>query len=198
MTAWDECQRSGMLQNILHWKNWNNLLDIGCGNGCLLDNIEKRYYRKKLYGLDKNHSKAIEAHRNNRKVYCGDACNMKIFKDNFFDIVTSTGVIEHVKSDKAMVEEAFRVLKPGGALFLATVFKERWAWHFYRAPCGWALDPTHVREYVYDGELLNIMHEAGFVVLSSSRLWTWRHIGPVWFPTFGYYCWEIVAVKGEK
>jgi len=52
-----------------------------------------------------------------------------------------------------------------------------------------------VREYTSNGQLLSLVVAAGFKVVHSSRLWTWRHVGPVWFPTLGYYCWEIVAKK---
>ncbi len=42
------------------------------------------------------------------------------FKDNTFDAVLMIEVIEHVEDDRAVVDEIFRVLKPGGVLIATT------------------------------------------------------------------------------
>jgi len=42
-----------------------------------------------------------------------DACNLS-YKDNFFDIVVALGVLEHVKEDNKLINEAYRTLKTGG------------------------------------------------------------------------------------
>ncbi len=39
------------------------------------------------------------------------------FKDNMFDLVISNAVFEHVKDAKAVLQEVFRVLKPGGGIY---------------------------------------------------------------------------------
>ena len=41
------------------------------------------------------------------------------FPDRTFDLVTMNQVIEHVSDQKACLQEAVRVLKPGGALYIA-------------------------------------------------------------------------------
>lgn len=198
MTAWEETKRSGRLQTLLAIHNWNKLLDIGCGDGDMLSTIKDFYPKSALIGVDKNICKPNALKKEGISYITGDACSLTDFDDNRFDFVVSTGVLEHVTSDTELIEEAFRVLRPGGVFFLATVFKKPWAWHFYKAPCGWALDPTHLREYTTDRDVLFKLRKAGFLVLESSKLWTWRHIGPLWFPTLGYYCWELVAFKNEK
>jgi len=42
------------------------------------------------------------------------------FQDNSFDVVMSFQVLEHVADPAAVVREAFRILKPGGWLYLTT------------------------------------------------------------------------------
>lgn len=57
--------------------------------------------------------------------------------DASFDIVTAIEVIEHVQDDYKFVQEAFRVLKPGGMFYLTT-------------PNGIAqakTNPDHIRHY---------------------------------------------------
>ena len=59
------------------------------------------------------------------------------FKDESFDCVVSFQVIEHIKRDKVLVDEIFRVLKPGGLLILSTPNKSM----------SLTRNPFHVREY---------------------------------------------------
>ncbi len=42
------------------------------------------------------------------------------FEDGYFDVVLSHSVIEHVESPESYLSECFRVLRPGGILFLST------------------------------------------------------------------------------
>lgn len=42
------------------------------------------------------------------------------FKDNYFDVVTSLDVIEHVPEDQQYLKELYRVLAPGGYIILFT------------------------------------------------------------------------------
>jgi ubiquinone/menaquinone biosynthesis C-methylase UbiE len=198
MTTWEESLRTGRLQEILETFEWNSLLDIGCGKGDLLAQIDRRYSGRHLVGVDLNASRVEQARAKGVEGFQLNAENLDKFSDSVFDVVVSTNVIEHVENQDAMLGEIFRVLRPGGMLFLTTVFKKMWSWHFYRAPCGWALDPTHLREYSRDEDLLDSVSSAGFDILDQGKKLTMRR--PIrrinfWVPTFGYYSWEIVAKK---
>lgn len=59
------------------------------------------------------------------------------FADEEFDCVVSFQVIEHIKHDRAFVEEVRRVLKPGGRFIVSTPNR----------PMSLTRNPWHIREY---------------------------------------------------
>jgi len=44
------------------------------------------------------------------------------FRDNSVDIIINEAVLEHSKNPQALVKEMYRVLKPGGLIYITTVF----------------------------------------------------------------------------
>jgi SAM-dependent methyltransferase len=76
------------------------------------------------------------------------------FPDEHFDLVMSTDLWEHVDDDKTVAAEAFRVLRPGGALLLA-VPSGMDLWSGHDVALG------HVRRYERQ-ELVDLVTGAGF------------------------------------
>ena len=62
------------------------------------------------------------------------------FKSNFFDVIISLAVIEHIENIDNFIGEAFRVLRPGGIFYLSTPNFRFCYKSFYN-------DPTHVRPF---------------------------------------------------
>lgn len=60
--------------------------------------------------------------------------------DNSFDFVVSFQVIEHIKNDKALIAEVYRVLKPGGKFIISTPNKKT----------SLTRNPWHIREYTVE------------------------------------------------
>ena len=48
------------------------------------------------------------------------------FNNNFFDIACSMGVLHHIENPQPMIEEMFRVLKPGGKIILMLYYRFSW------------------------------------------------------------------------
>jgi SAM-dependent methyltransferase len=61
---------------------------------------------------------------------CGDATSLD-FDDGAFDAVTMFDVLEHIPDHQQAVDEALRVLKPGGYLLVSTP-NEHWRFPYYR------------------------------------------------------------------
>jgi len=96
------------------------VLDIGCGYGDLLLALKEKKPSIEMYGMDIckkaiDHCKKVEIN-----AYISNAEQLTEIKDNYFDWVLMSAMIEHVINQKKALDEACRVLKPGGKLFLST------------------------------------------------------------------------------
>ena len=99
-----------------------------------------------------------------------------------------------------------------------TIFKKWYGWYFYRCNGKWTLDPTHVREYTKESQLIEKLVSAGLKISMESKVQDGRpvmdsilrRIGAprdiynnkflkalrsVRVPIPGYYIWEIVCYR---
>ena len=100
------------------------ILDVGCGLGMYVRAFHR--FSDEVYGVDIDLEKIAEARRELPNVYVASAETLP-FPDGFFDVVLSHEVLEHLGDDRKGVEEASRVLKPGGRL---VVFVPNRLWLF--------------------------------------------------------------------
>lgn len=125
------------------------VLDVGCGDGMLLRamSAEVEGENVRLRGVDLSPVRVERARgKGSFAVAVDSAETLESVDDASIDLLVSSQVIEHV-DDAKMAATIARVLRPGGRAYVTTVFKRPWARYFYRSPGGWALDPTHLREY---------------------------------------------------
>lgn len=97
----------------------DSLLDVGCGDGSLLFRYFKQPPRE-FYGVEGAPQAKIEAEKRGIKVVSYDLNGRWPFEDGKFDVVFSSQVIEHLHNTRLFVEEAYRVLKPGGTAIIAS------------------------------------------------------------------------------
>lgn len=116
--------------NKLNIKSDDIILDIGCGEG---RHIVKACQQKNTLcvGADfefKNllaTKKKIQFHKTHNDFFCKtlllvcmDITNLP-FKDNSFDIIICSEVLEHIKNDTKAIEELIRILKPDKTIALS-------------------------------------------------------------------------------
>jgi len=100
------------------------VLDAGCGSG-KFSVVLARFGAEKVIDIDIGKRGLEFARKQAAKVPCGKNIDFRYgssfdipFDDGSLDVVWSNGVIHHTLGYEKCVEEFFRVLKPGGTLFL--------------------------------------------------------------------------------
>ena len=94
----------------------DSLLDIGCGNGALLEPLARTFPHAKLAGMDPVANMLALARRKlpSRASLCGGWAEQLPYKDASFDVVVSCNMFHYVREPRTALEEMMRVLRPGG------------------------------------------------------------------------------------
>src|SRR5262245_11188271 len=112
-----------ILDTHYHGANGLQILDAGCGTGFTLKWLEQYSSPMKAVGIDLS-SEAFPFCRKRGRDLLSQCSVMKLpFGNNSFDLIFCKAVIQHLPrngSDTAALKEFYRVLKPGGCLFLIT------------------------------------------------------------------------------
>jgi ubiquinone/menaquinone biosynthesis C-methylase UbiE len=101
-----------------------NILDVGCGTGALLRELNQY---GKVQGLDFS-PRAVSfcKERGLLNVEQGSATDIR-YENNTFDLVLALDILEHIDDDKKAMAEIHRVLKPGGvAIIFVPTFMFLW------------------------------------------------------------------------
>lgn len=108
------------LEAITQNKPKQLLVDFGCGDMPYKTVIEPMVAR--YIGVDLDINPLAEHHI--------DFDSKTTLPDNFCDIILSNQVLEHVDSPSGYLQEAFRVLKPGGRMIITT----HGYWYYHPTP----------------------------------------------------------------
>ena len=110
-----------LLEDIMIHPN-DAVLDVACGNGTLLKMLSDRW-EIRGYGIDIA-EKMIE----NAKRKCPDmtfevsACDRSSLPSQTFDVIIVCAAYHHFPDVKAFAQEASRLLKPNGRLYIADMY----------------------------------------------------------------------------
>lgn len=104
----------------LQSESFEDVLDVGCGTGAVLELLHGEYPEKRLTGLDLT-PRMIEVARakqlENIRFIVGDAEALP-FESRSFDAVLCSNSFHHYPHPEKFFSEAARVLRPGGRLIL--------------------------------------------------------------------------------
>ena len=118
------------------------ILDIGCGFGYFLKTCDENNWE--TYGVDFLYALSVAKRFTRAQLICQSAENPLPFSDEFFDIVTTFNVIEHLKNTLEFSKEAFRILKPNGMFVIETPNTQGIGKLMFQKNWTGFLDKTHV------------------------------------------------------
>ncbi len=106
-----QARRFEMILKAAAGRQQGIVLENGCGVGMYVEHLSMS--GGKVYGLEYDHARAVEAGERNTGII--NAAGEELpYPSNTFDLILSHEVLEHVQDDFKAVEEMVRVLKPGG------------------------------------------------------------------------------------
>ncbi|MCP3924058.1 MAG: class I SAM-dependent methyltransferase [Desulfobacterales bacterium] len=149
-------------------KQWN-VLDIGCGNGALSNDIKNKC--RSVTGIDINAENIDMAKKKfpgeGVKFICANALEYG-FKDNF-DVIILSNVLEHIDRRVDFLIKIFdnqNKHKPPILLLRVPMITRDWI-TLYKKEVGveWRLDPTHYTEYTLK-QIFNEVKIAGLKIES--------------------------------
>ena len=101
------------LKKFLNNKKINNCLDLGCGTGRLLADLEK--IGEKVYGVDASPEiLAVAGQKFPQVEFAAAEATALPYPDNFFDLVVVNGALHHFFALDETCREVNRILKPAG------------------------------------------------------------------------------------
>lgn len=107
-------------------KKYDSLLDAGCGTGIYSISLSKKF--RKINAIDISEEKIRHLVKNapikNIFFEKQDLCKLK-FKNNSFDVIICSDVLEHIKNDEKAFSELARVLKNGGTLLITVPYNSK-------------------------------------------------------------------------
>lgn len=118
-------QMSVEIYSAAQVQDHQTILDVGCGVGGTLASLNERFKNVSLLGLNLDERQLAYARQtvtaqpeNTLEFVQGDACTLP-FADQSVDAVLAVECIFHFSDRKQFLQEAFRVLKPGGWLAIS-------------------------------------------------------------------------------
>jgi len=145
---------------VASWARGSGLtLDSGCGSSIIIQSLND------AIALDYNFAKTRYLHRRQIPAVRGSAFALP-FKDETFDCVISSQVIEHIPREQVLFDEMWRVLRPGGTLIIGTPDYATWQWRtiepIYGMLMPWAYRDEHISHYTRE-DLSGLLERMGFV-----------------------------------
>lgn len=167
--------------DLLQLHNGHRVLDVGCGAGIDLSPLYERVGNNGIVvGLERDQELATRARANavvrehgNVLVFCGDGARMT-FPNEMFDRVRTDRVLQHVPQPERVLQEMWRVLRPGGRL---AVVEPDWRMVAIYPGSAQGGSDTHVVDHL----LATVQQELAQPVIGR-QLWSLLHLegGPHW------------------
>lgn len=140
--------------------NPKKILDIGAGTGQLAEHLNKLYPTASIYNLDLAEQRLQISKRNeHRLAICTDMHTLP-FIDECFDLITTNLCWHWINNVSQTISEAHRVLKPNGAIVLASLGPD--SLHELKTAFAEVSAHAHISPFLDMHDLGDALLKAGF------------------------------------
>lgn len=154
-------------------KTPQSVLDIGTADGLMLGNLKNVLPQATCIGLEYDWELTTCCKHKTVHVIQGDAMKLPV-KDDAFDVVIATAIIEHVTEPIQLIREAFRILRKDGIFVVTTPHP---FWEGIATRIGHLKEEEH-HELITLKRLIPLFGESGFTVVNAERFM----VSPVGMP----------------
>ena len=161
-------ERGQALLSLIKQLRAQDILEVGNGTGYWLNLLHQ--VTTNTFGLDYSLGMLRQAQKQPTALQLTNGSATQIpYKDNTFDLVYVVDAIHHFGNHKTFITEAFRVLKPGGALAVIGHDPQEGTtkWYIYDYFDG--VYDTDLRRYPAGRSVLKWMESIGFQNVSSQN-----------------------------
>ena len=168
------------------------ILDIGSGAGFLSNALSLKGH--KVTGIDlsqKSLDLAKQFDPTKTVDYLYADANSLPFDDHMYDVVCAMDIVQHVDNPRQLIEEASRVLKPGGKLFFHTFNRNFLSYLAIIKGINWFVKNTPPNMHLYS-HLRKPREMEKLCFLNRLKITSWKGVRP----TFNKSFWRVIW-KGE-
>lgn len=149
-----------MLDYFEPFRKTNNIIDVGCGDGYFLDEAKKRGWN--VYGTEYMDTK-VEFCRQKGINMSQGILDPRNYAPEFFDVIVSIEVIEHINNAKDEIKNFYSMLRPGGIVYLTTPHYNSLSRHLFHGKWNIIDYPSHLSYYTKK-TLRRLFKDAGFTL----------------------------------
>lgn len=155
-------------------RSYFNVLDVGCGDGFVLDRIKDVYPNAQTYGVEPNSVAARRASKKH-KIFTGIIEDYNTEKK--FDLIVSSHVVEHVEKPLIFLKKLKKFLADDGVMIIDTpnidcfqfkLFNKNWGG--IHAPRHWTLFDLKTMAYLAEKTDLQVIK---IQQLPINSFWVW-------------------------
>jgi SAM-dependent methyltransferase len=159
-------ERGQALLNLAKQVNAKTILEVGSGTGFWLNLLSQT--NAKLFGLDYSMGMIRQAKGQPAPLSLSRGLGTQLpYRSSAFDLLYCVDAIHHFGDHRAFIAEAYRLLKPGGALAIIGHDPHEGSSNWYAYDYFDTVYDTDLRRYPSGNSVLTWMEQAGFHSVTS-------------------------------